>query len=285
MSVDRIIPGQAAAQQGINAGNRDFWNELCGTALAKSLGVTDSSPGSLAKFDAWYMEFYSYLPYHLPLAEMKGKRVLEVGLGYGTLAQQIAAAGADYTGLDIASGPVHMVRHRLSQAGLAGWVLEGNVLDCPFADASFEWLVAIGCFHHTGDLRRALDEARRVLAPGGRALVMVYSAYSYRRWLSYPRETMRYFLQDKCGQLPPKNPVTSRERADYDASHETGREAPETVFTSVGEMKRMTRWWANCRVERENIAQELVFRSWSRQWACRIAGPFVGLDLYCHLVK
>src|SRR5690606_21421713 len=82
--------------------NREFWNELCGTQLATSLGITDHSPESLARFDDWYLGLYPYLYRHLPFAEMTGQNVLEIGLGYGTVAQKIAAAGAHYHGLDIA---------------------------------------------------------------------------------------------------------------------------------------------------------------------------------------
>jgi hypothetical protein len=44
--------------------NAVFWNELCGSALARSLGITDSTPESLQKFDEAYMAMYPYLsPY------------------------------------------------------------------------------------------------------------------------------------------------------------------------------------------------------------------------------
>jgi hypothetical protein len=33
--------------------NAEFWDELCGSHLAKSLGITDSSVESLKKFDDW----------------------------------------------------------------------------------------------------------------------------------------------------------------------------------------------------------------------------------------
>lgn len=44
-------------QNEITQRNSEFWNELCGSQLAKSIGVTDSSPASLKKFDDWYLEF------------------------------------------------------------------------------------------------------------------------------------------------------------------------------------------------------------------------------------
>jgi len=40
----------------ISAANASFWNELCGTNAARSLGITDASPAALARFDQWYFE-------------------------------------------------------------------------------------------------------------------------------------------------------------------------------------------------------------------------------------
>lgn len=275
----------AARQQDIDAHNRKFWDELCGTQLATMLGVTDSSPKSLDRFDRWYLDFYPYLLRHVPVAEMSGLRVLEIGLGYGTLSQKIAEAGAQYSGLDIAAGPVHMVNHRLSQAGLPGRAVQGSVLDAPFGDGSFDWVVSIGCLHHTGNLQRALNECWRMLKPGGQAMVMVYSSISYRQWLAKPGETWRKIRAERSGALPLTATATEAERAAYDASVADGVAAPETAFTSPGMFRRMTQRWASCEVARENIGEESIFRYVPRKFACRIAGPFLGLDLYCHLIK
>ena len=121
MPQSRAGTGTSNLRQGeIDARNQTFWDELCGTQLAKQLGVFDSSPASLANFDKWYMDFYPYLERHVPFAELNGTKVLEVGLGYGTMSQKLAESGADYHGLDIAAGPVSMVNHRLAQSGLSG---------------------------------------------------------------------------------------------------------------------------------------------------------------------
>ena len=286
-----MIQGAAAAmetknsQAGIDEQNRKFWDELCGTQLAKQLGVTDSSKESLEKFDRWYMDFYPYLHRYIPFGELKGRQVLEVGLGYGTISQMLAESGALYSGLDIAAGPVNMVNHRLHQNGLPGKAVQGSVLNAPFADSTFDHVVAIGCLHHTGNLQQALDEAWRVLKPGGRAMVMVYYAYSYRRWVYVPRATMRQFLSDKFGIGTNRLPISDKERAHYDASTKDGGGAPETAFTSASEMKRLTARWSKCVVHRENIGQEFVFRAMPRAMACRRAGPWVGLDIYCELIK
>src|SRR5205814_4952916 len=97
------------------------------------------------------------------------KRVLEIGLGYGTLGQLIATRGADYHGADIASEPVGMMRQRLSWLGLPkDQVVQASVLELPFADGAFDYVYSIGCLHHTGDLERSVQEVYRVLAPGDR---------------------------------------------------------------------------------------------------------------------
>ncbi|HET6893320.1 MAG TPA: class I SAM-dependent methyltransferase, partial [Pyrinomonadaceae bacterium] len=168
------------SQAEIDAKNITFWNELCGTELAKSLGVTDSTRNSLKKFDEFYFRLYPYLNHHIPFHKVQREKILEVGLGYGSVSQKLAEFGAIYTGLDIAPGPVEMVNHRLRQMGLRGKAREGSILDAPFPDGMFNGVVSIGCLHITGNIQRALDEIHRVLQPGGWATVMIYNSYSYR---------------------------------------------------------------------------------------------------------
>ena len=170
--------------------NSAFWDELCGTRLARSIGVTDDSAESLARFDNWYFRLYPYLEHYIPFNRVDGKEVLEVGLGYGSVAHLLAKHGAHYRGLDIADGPVKIVNHRLKLLGSNGEALKGDILECPFGDESFDMVIAIGCFHHTGDIGRAIAETWRVLQRGGEAIVMVYNGYSYRRWLRWPPRYM-----------------------------------------------------------------------------------------------
>ena len=123
-------------------------------------------PASLKKFDDWYFDFYPYLFRHIPFEAMRGRSVLEVGLGYGTVSQRLCEVGARYRGLDIAEGPVEMVNYRLRALGLLGRAQIGNILHAPFADESFDFIVAIGCYHHTGNIRRAIAESWRILGRG-----------------------------------------------------------------------------------------------------------------------
>ena len=56
----------------------------------------------------------------------------------GSVAQRIAENGADYYGLDIAEGPVALVNSRLHEKRLDGRATEGNILNCPHEDCTFD---------------------------------------------------------------------------------------------------------------------------------------------------
>lgn len=264
-----------AQKKSIDDRNREYWNVLCGSSLARMLGVNDFSFASFAKFDAYYLSYYSYLLEHVPLHALWGKRVLEIGLGYGTLAQQLAAA-CDYTGLDIAPGPVAVTNQRLAMHGLSGTALEGSILDPPFERSSFDAVVTIGCLHHTGDLPRALAMIRRILVPKGSLMFMVYNAYSYRRWLTFFGPTSKFLFHEYFGFRQPVS--TAEERGAYDGGE--GGPAPETEFFSVRQLKRLLKGFEQIRVTRENACPESVFKYWNREGMRRFISPRFGLDLY-----
>ena len=50
------------------------------------------------------MALYPYLQRYLPPGELRGKNVLEIGLGYGTIGQILATQAARYVGVDITGG-------------------------------------------------------------------------------------------------------------------------------------------------------------------------------------
>jgi SAM-dependent methyltransferase len=272
-------------QDTIDRQNAEFWNTLCGTTLARALGIEDGSPQSLKRFDDWYLDLYPYLLHHVPVSEMRDQKVLEIGLGYGTLSQQIAMAGAQYAGLDIARGPVDMVNSRLRQNSLAGTAVVGSMLACPFPDGTFDRVVSIGCFHHTGDTQRCLDEAWRVLRPGGQVHLMLYNRFSYRQWLRYPIATARAAWAHLAGSgaMPP---ASEGQRAAYDA-HPDGKAAPETEFFSISQIHSMMSRYSHVACTKENC-DDVRWRGrrlYSRESLLRMVGRRAGLDIYIHAVK
>jgi SAM-dependent methyltransferase len=266
--------------------NSAFWDELCGTQFAKSLGVTDSTPASLSKFDSWYFAFYPYLFIHIPFEDMKDKDVLEIGLGYGTVSQRVAEVGARYQGLDVAAGPVGMVNHRLQQSGFDGKATQGSILEAPFADQSFDFVVAIGCLHHTGDLKKAIAECHRLLKPGGKLVFMVYYAYSYRRFYQARRETMGYFVRELFGHRSVVGNSAEIERAAYDANA-SGEGAPHTDWISIRSLRSYCKDFSSFSGQTENIDNGVPFeKSAPRRELLKTWYPrWFGLDLYATAEK
>lgn len=260
--------------------NVEFWNELCGSGLAQSLGITDHSRNSLERFDQAYLEFYPYLLRLVGLDELRDRRALEIGLGYGTLGQKIVEAGARYVGLDIADTPVRMMRHRLRLSGLPGSCLRGSALSLPLPLGSMDSVISIGCLHHTGDVQRGLDEAYRVLKPGGIAVLMLYNQFSYRQWTRWPISTARALFREiglRSGPLP----VTEAQRLMYDRAT-GGRAAPETVFTSIRRLRQMLGRFSRVTFHKEN--SDNFLRIPRKVWLPWL-GPCLGLDIYIRAEK
>jgi SAM-dependent methyltransferase len=251
--------------------NAAFWDELCGSGLARAVGATDGSPESLARFDAAYRRLYPYLLGYFPREEIEGRRLLDIGLGYGTLGQELAQRGAEYHGLDIAAGPVAMLRSRLARVEGAdpARVQQGSVLSLPFDDASFDHVVSIGCLHHTGDLAGALGEVRRVLRPGGRLVLMVYNRHSLRQLLLRGHARLR------------RGPAADEAmRAAYDANGD-GQAAPHTDFVTRSELRGLLWGFRDVRIERRNVDPVPRMPLRTREMLIRAGvDRLVGLDLY-----
>jgi SAM-dependent methyltransferase len=272
-------------QKAIDSANAQFWNELCGTGLAQQLGLTDHSLESLRRFDDAYIDFYPYLLHRIPVDRFKERKVLEVGLGYGTLSQKIAESGAEYTGLDIAAGAAQMVETRLRLTGLPGSAVQGSVLNSGLPSEHFDVVVSIGCFHHTGNVQRCIDETYRMLKPGGEAFIMLYNKFSFRRWTRWPMATASSALRQAFG-LSGARSGAEDERAAYDSGSD-GAAAPETVFLSCRDIKEAFRDYASVEVTSEN-SDALTWRGRTlvtRERMLASVGKSMGLDLYISAVK
>jgi SAM-dependent methyltransferase len=96
------------------------------------------------------------------IAELRPRRLLEVGGGPGELSEQMARQlGAEVRYLDISPHMVELARAR----GIDAQV--GDVQQLRFGDDSFDTVVAAWMLYHVQDIDRALAELARVLEPGG----------------------------------------------------------------------------------------------------------------------
>jgi 2-polyprenyl-3-methyl-5-hydroxy-6-metoxy-1,4-benzoquinol methylase len=95
-------------------------------------------------------------------------RVLDVGCGEGQLTAELARAGYDALGIDVAEEPLRRARLRHPGLDLLRVHPDG---DWPLADAGFDAVWAGETIEHVLDTARWLSELRRVLRSGGLLLL------------------------------------------------------------------------------------------------------------------
>ena len=106
------------------------------------------------------------------IAAFAPQRVLEVGGGEGWLAERVARElGAEVTMVDQSERMVELARARGVDARV------GDVQALPFADASFDLVVAAWMLYHVADLDLGLSEIARVLVPGGHLVANTNSKF------------------------------------------------------------------------------------------------------------
>ena len=98
----------------------------------------------------------------------KGMRLLDVGCGTGTVLRTLADAGAiEGSGIDVSENMVRLARRKCPEMDIRISGCEAT----PFADRSFDALIACMSYHHFADKRAFARESARLLAPGGRLYI------------------------------------------------------------------------------------------------------------------
>jgi SAM-dependent methyltransferase len=104
----------------------------------------------------------------------KGMKTLDLGCGLGGPARTLASEfGCDVIGIDLTEEYIHTAKLLSEYLGENGKITfrQGNVLDIPFDDASFEAVVSQHVVMNIEDKACMFAEARRVLQPDGRLAV------------------------------------------------------------------------------------------------------------------
>jgi ubiquinone/menaquinone biosynthesis C-methylase UbiE len=105
------------------------------------------------------------------LGELQGQRVLEIAHGPGHVLRELGSAGRLSVGLDLSAAMGRQARRRLVRAGLAVRLTCGRAQALPFAEGSFDSAVATFPAEFIAD-PATLEEISRVLAPGGRLVIV-----------------------------------------------------------------------------------------------------------------
>ena len=136
------------------------------------------------RYEQWVVPFITgpWVPPLLDLVELRaGERVLDVACGTGVVARLAArrvVPGGTVRGLDLNDGMLSVAGRLPLPPGLTIDWRQGSALALPFADQAFDVVVCLHGVMFFPDRLKALGEMRRVLAPGGRVAVGVWTGPS-----------------------------------------------------------------------------------------------------------
>ena len=100
-------------------------------------------------------------------------RMLDIGTGAGHTALAFASAVRSVVAYDLTPEMLDEVRRNAAARGITNLtVRQGAAESLPFPDASFDIVACRMTTHHFAALPRAVGEMARVLAPGGRLLIV-----------------------------------------------------------------------------------------------------------------
>jgi ubiquinone/menaquinone biosynthesis C-methylase UbiE len=178
---------------------RDFWQAHPCEAQFATAEV--GSRAFYEQVERYRYAVHPHLPHAAGFAKAKGLRVLEIGSGLGTDGAHFAAAGAVYTGVDLTRTASALTRRRFELFKLPGSFAVADAENLPFPDNYFDLVYSHGVLHHTPNTQRAINEAYRVLRPGGRAVVMLYyrNSFNYRINIRVIRRLRAHLLRSQMG--------------------------------------------------------------------------------------
>ena len=151
-------------------------------------------------------------PAMVEIRALSPQRVLEVGCGWGELAEWIARdTGAEVVAVDLSSRMVELARERGVDARVA------DVQQLPFADGEFDLVVAAWMLYHVPDLDGGLRELARVLRPGGGLVAVTNSRFhliELRELVGSGPSTLSFARETGDGLLAPYFDRIRREDVD-----------------------------------------------------------------------
>lgn len=105
-------------------------------------------------------------------------RLLEAGCGVGQVVLALRARGFDCYGLDFAEAVVDLLKENFPDVPIQ----RGDIRALPYPNSYFDGYISLGVIEHFVDGQKGmLEEAARVLKPGGYAFVSVPAFNEYRK--------------------------------------------------------------------------------------------------------
>jgi ubiquinone/menaquinone biosynthesis C-methylase UbiE len=111
-------------------------------------------------------------------ANVNNKLFLNIGCGGGYEGLLFSGYGANYVGVDFSFNAVNYTSKLVARAGYTGEAYQAEAEALPFKANVFDFVYTNGVLHHTPNTEATIIELRRVLKPGGTAMIGLYATFS-----------------------------------------------------------------------------------------------------------
>lgn len=144
-------------------------------------------------------------PYVLKmLGDVNGKTITDIGCGEGYVSRMLASGGAKVVAVDISEKLIQSAQNQEMKDKLGiDYRIESALKLESFQDDSFDTAISVLVYGHfdSQEMRRAVDETRRVLKVGGIFVLAVPHpiAYMVRRssgWIFFGSQVCNYWKED-----------------------------------------------------------------------------------------
>jgi SAM-dependent methyltransferase len=131
-------------------------------------------------------------------------RVLEIGCGVGRIGRELAPLCLEWTGADLSANMLGFARERLRGIANVKLVQLTDVSLAPFAGSSFDVVYSTNVFPHLDEMDRwrYVQEAMRVLRPGGRIFVDNIGIESDAGWSMFANDALRFRELERPPYMP-----------------------------------------------------------------------------------
>ncbi len=103
-------------------------------------------------------------------------RLIDIGTGTGRMIELFGPRASSSCGIDRSPDMLRLARAKLDDA-LQAELLQGDIAALPVADASADMIVCHLVLHYAQAPERVIAEAARVLAPGGRLMIVDFAPH------------------------------------------------------------------------------------------------------------
>lgn len=159
---------------------RDYWNSRPCNVRHSSRDV-----GTLEYFEEVEKKKFFVESHIVPFSNFpawKGKTVLEIGCGLGTMAINFARNGASYTGIELSEDSLEIAKKRFEVYNQTGEFFAGNAENLSefLPKRTYDLVYSFGVIHHSPNPRKILEEARLYMNKDSIIKVMIYSKNSWK---------------------------------------------------------------------------------------------------------